>query len=93
MSRYIVVSDWREAKAASAGSQRFSLQVADVKDTKGGGHYTDGAYRVYVGSVGQDNPRPCKAGKGGTVPFYGESAWSDGERLFNDLVTAARHAR
>lgn len=93
MARYIVVSAWHEEKAASAGEQRFSLQAADIKDTKGGGHFTGGAYRVCVGSVGQDNPRPFKQGKGGTVPFYGESAWSDGERLFSDLVTAARFAR
>ena len=86
MSRYKVVGSWSEEKAASVDGVRFSLQSATIVDKQDGHQYSDGGWRVTVGGKA-----PC--GKGGTVPFYGESAWSDGERFYGDIVTKARYAR
>jgi hypothetical protein len=76
MSRYRVHSEWQ---GTSEGYGSFRVEVADALDTKTGTVYTDGAYRVVR------NGKPAKKGKGGTVPFYGETAWSDAERLASDL--------
>lgn len=86
MSRYKVTSEWSGHQSASAGGGQdvFQVESADIVDTKNGARYRDGAYRV------TKNGRPAIVGKGGTVPYYGESAWSDAERLFNDLVFEAR---
>jgi hypothetical protein len=86
MARYKVCSEWSEERASSVSGRRFSLQSADITDTKNGTVYRQGAYRVCEGL------RPAKVGKGGTVPFYGELAWAAGERLFGDLVSAVRYA-
>lgn len=88
MSRYKVTSEWHGGKSATAGGGTvyFQIEVADIIDTKSGVRYEDGAFRV------TRNGRPAIVGKGGTVPFFGETAWADAERLFNDLVLKARHA-
>lgn len=85
--RYEIVGPWHVAQAASIAGQKYQLEYADLRDTRNDTVYSDGAYRVTL------NGRPAKIGKGGSVPFKGESAWSDGERLYGDLVSAARHAR
>ncbi len=83
-NRYEVVGPWdSEARHGS-----FVLQSAQIRDKVNGRLYAEGAYRVIDGRTG----KPAKIGKGGTVPFYGESAWSDGERLLNDLAVAERYA-
>lgn len=73
-----------------------AVQVADITDQTNGRVYSNGAYRVVKASNADGSPipvaalKPIKAGKGGTVPFYGESAWSDAARLFHDEVFAGR---
>ncbi len=62
----------------------FVVQVTDCIDTRTGTVYADGAYRVLDIRTG----KPAKRGKGGTVPFYGETAWMNAERLAGDLRTA-----
>jgi hypothetical protein len=78
--RYRVHGEW-QTSSDRYGS--FVVEVADALDTKTGTVYTDGAYRVVR------NGKPAKKGKGGTVPFYGESAWSAAERLASDLFWKA----
>jgi hypothetical protein len=79
MSRYKVVSTW--GGVAKDGS--FYLQTADIQDTRNGMVYRDGAYRVVDA---RKDMKPAKLGKGGTVPFYGETAWSRGESLLRNLA-------
>lgn len=54
------------------------IETSDALDTKTGTVYRDGAYRVLV------DGKPIR-GKGGTVPFFGEMAWADAQRLVDDL--------
>lgn len=82
MSRYRVASQWRPDKRFG----NFVVQRADATDTKTGATYQDGAMRVVDDRTG----KPVKRGKGGTVPFYGEAAWMDAERLADDLATRER---
>jgi hypothetical protein len=78
MSRYRTVTDW--ADDYQVGD--YTVQVADIVDTRTGRTYGDGAWRI----VRTDTRKPAVRGKGGTVPFYGETAWSDVERLVGDLA-------
>jgi hypothetical protein len=66
----------------------FIIQVTDCRDTRTGTVYADGAYRVVDARTGK-----AVRGKGGSAPFYGETAWSDAERLASDLLAAERFAR
>lgn len=86
MARYKVVGNWNQGRTASVSGEVFMIESADIIDTKNGTRYEDGAYRVLR------NGKAVKQGKGGTVPFYGEMAWADAERLFSDVVLAARYA-
>lgn len=99
MSRYTVISPWRDTcdphevgrfdeALGDYVVDTFVIQAADIKDTKSsmGTTYRQGAFRVLK------NGKPIVRGKGGTVPFYGELAWADAERLFNDNLFAARRA-
>jgi len=85
MTRYTVTPPW----ALSRTIWPFAIEVADLVDTRTGRTYVDGAYRVVVAETG----KPAVRGKGGTVPFKGETAWSDAERLATDLMFAERHVR
>jgi len=75
--RYKVNSPW--------GGQRkvgdFYVQSADALDKKTGHVYEDGAYRVVDAANGM---KPIK-GKGGTTPYFGETAWNDADRKAYDL--------
>lgn len=84
-NRYEVILPWSDDKTREG----FTLQSADLRDTRTGDTFREGAYRV----VNAETGKPAVRGKGGTVPFKGESAWSDGERMLNDLAWAARYAR
>lgn len=84
-NRYKRCSDWETI--ATRGD--FALQIADVVDERTSRVHTDAARRVVRRSTGKAAVR----GKGGTVPFIGESAWSLGANLFNDLCTKEEHAR
>jgi hypothetical protein len=82
--RYKVVGPW--SSEARWGS--FVSQSAQIQDTKTGTLYSEGAYRVIDSRTG----KPAKKGKGGTVPFFGETAWNDADRLLADLATAEAYA-
>lgn len=83
MSRYKVVSEWTMDSAYPEG---IEVQSATIEDTKSGHQYREGAFRVLR------KGKPVKTGKGGTVPFYGESAWSDAERLAMDTWSQVKFA-
>lgn len=84
-SRYKVVGSWdSESRFGS-----FVVQSAQIEDVRTGRLYAEGAYRV----VDSRSGKPAKVGKGGTVPFYGELAWADAERLANDLAVAEAYGR
>lgn len=85
MSNYTILTNtWTAERTADEAGSTVTLECADLQD----GHgrlFTDGAYRVKVDGK-------AVKGKGGTHPFKGESAWSDGERLFDDTVFALRRS-
>lgn len=81
MARYKVISEW----SADSRFGRFTVETADIRDTKGGREYARGAYRVV-----DENGKAAVRGKGGTAPFFGESAWCGAERLARDLAFADR---
>lgn len=84
--RYTVTGEWSTDRHSPAGAGTVTLQSADLLDTRNGQVYREGAYRVLVDGK-------AVRGKGGTVPFKGESAWSAGERLYSDLLTKAMYGR
>lgn len=84
-SRYKVTGPWGSDKQVGS----FLIQSADITDQHNGDRYRDGAFRV----VNVGDGKPAVKGKGGTVPFYGESAWSAAERLAGDLALAERYGR
>lgn len=90
MSRYKLVSEWVDANEPEDFGP-YTVQEADIQDTKSstGYVYVAGAKRV----VWKHNGKPAKVGKGGTVPYYGEFAWSDANRLARDLYWAHRMRR
>lgn len=63
----------------------FAKQVADATD--GIRTYEQGCYRIIRLSTG----KPAVRGKGGSVPFIGETAWSAAERLLTDLSWKERN--
>lgn len=87
MSRYKVEGSWHDRDYQPY--EGFIIQHADARDTKIGTLYWSGAYRV----LDAETRKPAKRGKGGTVPFYGETAWNDAERLASDLYFDRRFAR
>lgn len=78
MSRYRVEGPWRSARQFGL----FHVMEADIVDIKTGLRYGGGASRV----VKAPEMKPAVRGKGGTHPFFGETAWSDAERLALDLA-------
>lgn len=97
MSRYKVVSEWVDdsydndpvtwetynEETNEYTRHTLKVQSADIQDSQGGRVYQSGAYRVVL------DGKPVK-GKGGTTPFFGETAWSDAARLFSDKCWEAR---
>jgi hypothetical protein len=88
-NRYKVTGPWGPASGLLSRRGSFIIQSADITDQVNGRVYQDGAYRV----VRAGTHKPAKVGKGGTVPFYGEMAWADAERLASDLALAEQYAR
>lgn len=84
-NRYKVTSAWTSDSLFGS----FLVQEADITDTRNGQVYTYGAKRVVDTRTG----KPAVTGKGGTVPFYGECAWMDAERLAQDLATKEAYGR
>ena len=83
MSRYKVTGEWT-VDGCLGPRDMFFVQFAEATDTKNGDVYQAGAYRVV-----DANGKPAVKGKGGTVPFYGESAWSYAASLSRDLTFKA----
>lgn len=83
-NRYEVTSAW----TAESLFGSFLVQTADLTDTRNGNVYTYGAYRIVDTRTG----KPAIRGKGGTVPFKGECAWMDAERLASDLALKERYS-
>lgn len=88
MARYKVNSQWSPALQNADVYAPFTIEEAHIVDTQTGQEYFYGARRVVDTRTG----KPAKTGKGGTVPFFGESAWSDAERLASDLALKVRYA-
>lgn len=82
MSRYQTLKNW----TYEGQEGPFTLQSCDLRDTRTGHVYHDGAFRVIVTETG----KPAVKGKGGTHPYMGETAHSDGNRLLGDLALAER---
>lgn len=85
MNRYKIQGEWSEDSRIGI----FVIQSADIIDVKTGHQYREGAFRVMrkvQDGIGPITLKPAKKGKGGTVPFFGETAWSDAERLARDLA-------
>lgn len=59
--------------------------VANIRDTVTNDSYAAGAYRVRSFKDG----RPFRSMK----TFYGELAWADSQRMFDDIVSEVRFAR
>lgn len=81
MARYKVHGSW----TLDSTFGPFDVQSADVLDTRTGDVFREGAFRVTLDGT------PAKRGKGGTVPFFGETAWCYAERLASDLALADRY--
>jgi hypothetical protein len=85
MVRYRVQGEWHDDQVVG----EFITQYADALDHKTGTVYTQGAYRV----VRRGDRSPAVRGKGGSVPFWGEMAWSQSWNLADDLETKRRYGR
>lgn len=83
MARYKVTTEFED----DTPWPPFMTQTADIVDTVNGDTFRQGAYRVIDLRTG----KPAKTGKGGTVPFFGETAWSDADRLASDLSMKVRY--
>jgi len=81
MSRYKVGKDWDRTQETEFHGTVVAIEIADLTDTQDGRVYRFGAYRV------TKDGKPV-SGKGGTVPFKGETAWMDAERLHRDILFA-----
>jgi hypothetical protein len=81
MSRYVICSEW--TPAFHQPYEPFIIQDADLRDTRNGSVYTDGAKRVIDSRTGK---------RVGPV-FKGESAWAAAERQASDSYLKVRYGR
>ena len=85
MARGTIVSEWRlndeRPRFTGTDGRTVQLESADAKFPTWPEPYTDGAYRVTI-----DGKRQGKI-------FYGETAWMNACRLFDDVVAAIRFDR
>jgi len=89
MARYSFSTPWveyRSTEVAEYGATpvTISLESAQLTDNVTLTRYSDGGHRVRING---------KAPKGTKHTFKGESAWSDAERLYRDLVFSTRRAQ
>lgn len=92
--RYEIVSTWQQVERFSPSESLFATteasqilatrEVADIRDIVGGHIYTDGAYRVKAKYGDGQSYRRAKT-------FYGEMAWADSQRMFNDIVSEVQN--
>jgi len=92
--RYAKVGSWRVVKSmvfwVGGDTEDHAIElvheVADMRDTVGGYEYTDGMHRVYATHlISQKSAKRVKT-------FYGEYAWSDARRLYDDIHQSYRMA-
>ena len=85
--RYAKTGAWREVDAkvfwvgGTTENHAIKLfhEVADMQDTVTGDMYIDGMHKVYATQLlSQKSAKRVKT-------FYGESAWSDATRLYDDI--------
>jgi hypothetical protein len=89
VSRYKVTSPWRvdgydREPVRLEDGRVLAIESADIVDKVNGRPYSDGARRVTL------DGKPYKRGKGGTFPHYGECAWMNAARDFDDEVFRIR---
>lgn len=92
--RYQVVGGWTQrerrlvapmfARDADKPRVLVTLESADIH-SRDGWDYGDGAYRVKATVNGKSYRR--------ARTFYGETAWMDGQRLFDDIVSDVEYGR
>lgn len=93
--RYKIEGPWRKV-GSWKGNRRTDLYeagdriqlerfVADISDTQGGYYYEQGAFKVIA-----KNLTTGKVFHRQKV-FYGETAWSDSRRLYEDLVNQVQY--
>ncbi len=94
--RYEITSEWRQTKSGNVQSDDWTSdnpivtvteEVADIRSTRDGWEYRDGAYRVraFYTLTGKAHTR--------SRTFYGESAWSNSARQYGDIVNAVQFSR
>ena len=66
------------------GTIAATLQIGELVDTRTGNVYPDGAHKVTL-------PRHVRDLGFRSKTFKGETAWSDAERLINDVLVAIRY--
>jgi len=76
MSRYVITGTWDESISYDEAGSTITIETADLRDTRSGAVYTQGAYRVRIKSTVEGAPR--------TKTFKGETAWSASERYAED---------
>jgi len=80
-ARYTIEGPWEDQGTSGSFTTQAATQAATLVDTRGCYRYDQGAWRV----VNADG-KPAVKGKGGTVPFKGETAWSHAASLCRDLA-------
>ncbi len=93
--RYEIVGGWRTVGDTKVrpfffdeGREvRVTREVANIRDTQGGHLYDEGAYRVKATYT--DTGKSYSALK----TFYGEVAWSNSRRLYEDIIETVRRLR
>lgn len=100
--KYRVVTEWRldhenhpyHYQDENDVMHVLFVQMADVKQDGDTFIWCGGAYRIMRHTFDEDgnviSTKPYKVGKGGTVPWIGESAWADAARTFSDEVFKVR---
>lgn len=90
--RYAKVGSWRTWSSkvfwVGGNTEDHAIELvheeADMRDTVDGHEYTDGMHRVYAKHlISQKSAKRVKT-------FYGESAWSNADRLYSDLYNEYR---
>lgn len=85
MARYAPTGSWHTAFHMSFtndddSTSSVTVEIADCRDQRGGRTYTDGTFRVTLRNITGMRSKT----------YYGESAWSNAQRLANDALTRMR---
>jgi len=69
-----------------------TLEAGDYT-TPDGYHHVDGVHRVKAWHTATGEAYKSRIYKGRARTFKGETAWMDGQRLFDDIVNEVRYGR